>query len=218
MSRSSIPKSFCWTRFGTEAGESIEQILSRKEVERQKNGGVFLWGIGNALGPSIRELIKCSASPEVLFSPIMSKPRIDDVSPPSVALWRKGRDLNGNVVDLPEGSKVTSRMPLNGSKVRHHALVCFSSSPLSLSSTSQELPLARLQNLLTGRKIGASQVTAVVEMCGQDLSASSIRYPISIRASLVAPYFIDLLEPVFYSGARPDSFGCCEGHLPGFFA
>jgi hypothetical protein len=25
---------FCWTRFGTEAGEPIEQILERKEDER----------------------------------------------------------------------------------------------------------------------------------------------------------------------------------------
>ena len=50
-----LPTIFCWTRFGGEAGEPIEQILFRKEQERLANGGVFLWGIGNAVGPSIYE-------------------------------------------------------------------------------------------------------------------------------------------------------------------
>src|ERR1700728_56037 len=35
-----IPDRFCWTRFGTEAGESIEHILNRKEEERLANGGI----------------------------------------------------------------------------------------------------------------------------------------------------------------------------------
>lgn len=215
MSRSSIPESFCWTRFGTEAGESIQDILMRKEIERQRNGGVFLWGIGNALAPSIRELVRTSELPEVLFSPIVSKPRVEDISPQSVAHWRKGRDLCGNVVDLPIGSKVTSRMPLNGTKSRHHALVCFSSSPLVIRSDGEKLPFAKLQNLLTGKQIGASQVTAVVGMSHQRLNSSSLQYPISIRASLVFPYFIDLLEPVLYPGnpERANSYG---EYLKGF--
>src|SRR5689334_16901759 len=35
-----LPLLFCWTRFGTEAGEPIEAILERKEREREATGGV----------------------------------------------------------------------------------------------------------------------------------------------------------------------------------
>ena len=51
-----LPRFFCWTRFGTEAGQPIEQILERKEQERIVNNGLFLWGIGNSLTPSMIEL------------------------------------------------------------------------------------------------------------------------------------------------------------------
>jgi hypothetical protein len=59
-----IPRDFCWTRFGTEAGEPIEQILERKEAERIATGGVFFWGIGNAVGRSISELVRRTDEPE----------------------------------------------------------------------------------------------------------------------------------------------------------
>ena len=67
-----LPEYFCWTRFGTEAAEPIDSILGRKERERVANRGIFVWGIGNAIGPSIRELLRREAQPEVLFSPIKS--------------------------------------------------------------------------------------------------------------------------------------------------
>ena len=67
--------------FGTEAGEEIGQMLQRKEQERAANGGIFIWGIGNAVGPSIRELVRRGPKPEVLFSPIKSAPKQQDVLP-----------------------------------------------------------------------------------------------------------------------------------------
>ena len=91
----SLPKHFCWTRFGTEAGETIDRILERKESERQRNGGIFLWGIGNAIGPSMRELLRVERTPEVIFSPIRSNPKREDAQPSTVIAWRAGRDLDG---------------------------------------------------------------------------------------------------------------------------
>src|ERR1700761_2672202 len=92
-----VPQCFVWTKFGTEAGQSISDILLRKERERSANGGVFYWGIGNAVGPSILELLRKSDEPEVLFSPIKSTPRRDDVTPQRVVAWTAAAGLNGEL-------------------------------------------------------------------------------------------------------------------------
>lgn len=44
-----LPDYFVWTRYGTEGGEAAGSILARKEQERQRAGGLFLWGIGNSV-------------------------------------------------------------------------------------------------------------------------------------------------------------------------
>src|SRR5579883_2254032 len=100
VSSSPIPDLFCWTRYGMEAGESVDQILSRKELERQGNNGLFLWGIGNAIGPAIRELVKRCQSPEVLFSPIKSRPRPADASSENVVAWTNAEAVDGNPYQL----------------------------------------------------------------------------------------------------------------------
>src|SRR5258708_7434646 len=104
-----LPDYFCWTRFGTEAGQRIDHILARKERERVANGGLFIWGIGNAVGPSIGELTRRTTNPEVLFSPIKSEPKLLDVSPPAVVAWTAGEGLDGTPFLVPEHSIVTSR-------------------------------------------------------------------------------------------------------------
>src|SRR4051812_49335379 len=85
----SLPKRFCWTRFGVEAGQSVDHILLRKEQERRANSGVFFWGIGSAVGRSITELLRQTQLPEVLFSPIKSNPRAVDTTPATVVAWTK---------------------------------------------------------------------------------------------------------------------------------
>src|SRR4051812_40360539 len=90
-----LPQVFCWTRFGTEAGEPIEQILKRKEIERRHNEGVFYWGIGNSLAPSMAELLRRARRPEVLFSPIRSRPRPVDIAPDAVVRWHAAETLDG---------------------------------------------------------------------------------------------------------------------------
>jgi len=198
----SLPTAFCWTRFGTEAGEPIERIVERKEAERQANGGMFFWGIGNSIAPAIDELLRSVPAPEVLFSPIKSRPRKADVSPSAVVRWTGARDLRGEWFDLPAGAWITSRWD----RVRpraHYALVCGSLAPLRLSDDGR-LSFGSLRNLRSGAPLGASQVTAVVQRSDEQARVAG-EYTIALRAALVPPYFIRLQAPVpvVADGAAP---------------
>ena len=190
-----LPEWFCWTRFGTEAGQVVDEILRRKEEERIANAGVFFWGIGNAIGPSIRELLLRTAAPDVLFSPIKSVPRPQDVAPAAIVAWTSAETLTGERFLLPESSLVTSRYDLESPRERRYALVCSSTVPLRDSFCEDKINLSGVRNLITGRPVGSSQVTAVVQRaCPQSDLASN--YDILIRAKLVCPYFIRLRAPL----------------------
>src|SRR5437868_7093625 len=188
-----LPNCFCWTRFGTEAGQAAHQILLRKEQERAANNGVFFWGIGNAIGPSMLELLRHTGSPEVIFSPIRSAPRRIDVRPSSIAAWTRARTLDGTEFALPKFSLITSRFdPLNPQS-RHYALVCYKDSQITLGAEKEKIQFGQLRNLVTGRPIGASQVTAVVHRSPAGFPKAL--YEISFRAQLAPPYFIYLKAP-----------------------
>ncbi len=191
----SIPECFCWTRFGTEAGQTIEQIFTRKEMERKANDGLFFWGIGNALRPSMLELIQQTESPEVIFSPVRGAPRPQDSKPDAVVSWTKADGLFGDNYDLPKGSLITSRLDIENPRSQHYALVCHSESPIGLSMADESIEYGQLRNLVSGRKVGASQVTSVVRVdhaVDVDLPKS---YKVSFRAKLVFPYLIALHSP-----------------------
>lgn len=189
-----LPKIFCWTRFGTEAGEPIERILDRKEAERRANGGVFLWGIGNSVAPGIAELIRRSDRPEVLFSPIKSRPRSADVNPVNVASWTVGETLAGSQFELPRTMSILSRCSDQARCAPHYALICSLDKPLVLSDLGR-LAFRALRNVVSGNPLGASQVTAVVRQIDMR-DGDSGDYTVAMRAQLVAPYFIRLREPV----------------------
>lgn len=189
-----IPNYFCWTRFGTEAGETIESILARKEQERINNGGMFLWGIGNALTPSIRKLIMLEENPEVLFSPMKSKAKAIDVAPSKTVRWSAGLTIDGFKYVLPKHSAVTSRY--SGGKNSHYALVCQSEHKLEFIKKPDIISMSNIKNILTGNKVGASQVTAVVEHTKNADLTSNTSYSVALRAKLVYPYFIKLVEPL----------------------
>lgn len=188
-----LPSIFCWTRFGTEAGEPIERILERKDLERHANGNVFYWGVGNSVAPGITELIRQSNRPEVLFSPIRSRPRAVDARPASVLAWRVGETLRGERFELPPTVLVTSRGEAS-SALPHYALVCWSESPLVPGNFGQ-LSFAALRNLLSGKRVGASQVTAIVKNHGHQ-ATGGLQYRVSLRTSLVPPFFVRLREPI----------------------
>lgn len=190
-----LPDLFCWTRFGTEASEPVEQILFRKEQERLANGGIFLWGIGNAVGPSIRELTQRALRPEVVFSPIRSAPRLRDVSPPAIVAWTTAEALDGSHFAIPAHSLVTSRYDPTAPRSHHYALVCFSERPLIPLRSEGKIGFTQLRNLRTGRPVGASQVTAVVRRLERTTNETTM-YEIAIRAELIHPYFVRLRRAV----------------------
>jgi hypothetical protein len=196
-----LPLHFCWTRFGTEASEGIEAIIERKEAERQANNGQFFWGIGNAIGPSVRELVRREPSAQVLFSPIKSKPRAFDTSPPVVVRWQVGVGLDGERWQFPDTVRITSGLDPTKPVRPHYALVCFSSEPLRLIAGGGEITVQSLRNLVSGNPIGASQVTAVVRRNSEPeaVEKAVFKYPVALQAQLVAPYFVELCEPAVVS-------------------
>jgi hypothetical protein len=191
-----LPRLFCWTRFGTEAGEPIDEIFARKERERVMNGGLFLWGIGNAIWPSMRELLSLEVNPEAVFSPIRSAPRKDDIAPEMVVRWTAGRSMDGQRYEFPAGAVVTSRQNYNRRQTSHYALVCASAVALRVDTDGEPLVFARLRNLVTGRPVGASQVTAIVRQCDDDCGANGVRYRAALRVQLVFPYLVQLIDSV----------------------
>lgn len=187
-----LPDAFVWTRFGTEAGQSIEDIIARKERERQQNNGVFLWGIGNSIGPSLSSLLKSHSIPVVAFSPIKSKPRAVDVEPGQVVIWRRATTTNGEHYNLPAGSMVTSRYVLGRNK--HFALVCRSDRSLSIETGYEALDINSLVNAKSGTKVGFSQVTAVVKKL-EEPSTVEREYSVAMCCQLEHPFVITLQEP-----------------------
>lgn len=190
-----IPRYFCWTRFGTEAAQSVQQIFARKEKERVDGNGIFLWGIGNPVGPSITKLVRVCDNPKVFFSSIKSPPRSQDVSPPAVAVWASARTLDGRPFEVPERAVVTSRYDPDVPKRAHYALVCYSERPLDLSPTGDQIWFGALRNIITGRPVGPSQVTAVVEHHERHEHGSCALYDVAAEAQLVPPYFVRLEDP-----------------------
>src|SRR5258706_16407972 len=137
-----LPELFCWTRFGTEAGQSVEQIFARKEQERAANAGTFFWGIGNAIGPSMLELLRRTDSPEAVFSPIQSRPRREDARPTSVVAGTQAHTLWGDEYRLPGQSLITSRFDLVKPRAKHYALVYYSENRIENGLPHEQIPFA----------------------------------------------------------------------------
>ena len=155
---------------------------------------MFLWGVGNAIGPGVRALLNWCSSPEVLFSPIRSAPKAIDVKPSVVVAWTVGERLDGATYQLPEHSLVLSRYDASSPRHYHYALVCTADQPITVDESGPTLMFNGLFNLLSGRPIGASQVTAIVER--KPVMTAGHEYSVAFRARLTWPYFIRLLEPI----------------------
>lgn len=122
---SRLTRIICWSRMQTEAGQPLHQIVRRKELERQANGGVFVWGVGNPPAKAVRQLALSGDPIDAVFSVMKSRPKSVDVAPEAVFLWRGYIDQDGRHCRLPEGSIVTSRSNTQvGTKSAHYALVC----------------------------------------------------------------------------------------------
>lgn len=197
-----LPRQFCWTRYGTEAGQTIGEIFARKERERQAARGVFLWGIGNSVRPGICELLRHDSAPAVAFSPMRSPPAKLDAEPESVVRWRRATTLDGTPWAMPDSALVLSRgTSSTRRKQQHYALVCYSDDPITTSSPADplrsepgQIQFEELVNLVSGNPIGHSQVTAVVKRSRRAVSGGTL-YSVGLWARLVYPYFVTLTDP-----------------------
>ena len=196
LASAGLPEVFCWTKFGAEAGEQPLSIFKRKELERRRNGGVFLWGIGQSIGPSLSELLCATPAPEVLFSPMRTASAARDTSPTQVVLWRHAIGYDGHQFRIPEYSLVTSRMDPVRPRPGHYALVCEAEGPIiEPRGKSRCLALEALRNLRSGTALGASQVTAIVRRIPANAPAHT-EYPVVARARLVYPYLVRLTQAI----------------------
>ena len=184
-----IPRHFCWTKFSSEAGENAESILRRKEAERRANEGLFLWGIGNSIRPSLLSLLELTSDPIVVFTPMLSLPAEHDRQPDSVGVWMEATGLDGMPFPIPAGTTVTSGIRSSGARNCHYALVCQRDTPLIGDSVGW-LDDEDVRNLRTGSRVGSSQVTSVVEHLGSGDSRK--RYAVAFTARLVAPFQVVL--------------------------
>lgn len=198
-----LPDYFVWTRYGTESGEAVGSILARKEQERQAAGGIFLWGIGNSVAPSVRKLLAClkGRDPCVVFSPMLAAPRAVDVAPAKVFAWQSARGIDEQEWEMPAGTLVTSRGGAAGiSKSRHYALVCRRSEALRVNDSGDRFAIADLANFASGNPVGHSQVTAVVHRTGRSTDGP---YVAAVVATLAYPYVVELSDPVVLDPTKP---------------
>ncbi|MFQ6757076.1 MAG: hypothetical protein D9V46_01600 [Deltaproteobacteria bacterium] len=194
-----IPDFFCWTKMGVEAGQSLQAIVRRKELERQLGGGSFVWGIGNSLGSSLHEFGKANGEIPLLFSPIQSKPRAVDTNPGKLILWLDYFDNLGKIRPLPKHTLVTSR-GLDGapeSKKRHYALFCHSETSL-LEELNLVVDFHQLQNANSLKPLGFSQITAFVRHVSNISRETEARriYDVPFRANLINPFCVRLTNGV----------------------
>jgi hypothetical protein len=182
---------FVWTKMGVESGETLEQIVRRKEAERVKGNGQFWWGIGNSLGSAVRDAARTQGGRlPVLFSVMLGRPRAADSAPEMTWRWTSWEDEGGRSQAIPLHAKVISRG--TGAKDRHYALVCHSDVPLALARGGVRFDPARYRTL-SGKVPGSSQVTALLR--GNPDSHESGPYEICFRAVLVEPWAVKLVHP-----------------------
>lgn len=190
-----IPDIFCWTKMGTEAGQSLTAIIRRKELERSAGGGTFAWGIGNSLGGAaeLAKQMSQSGDVDVLFTPMKSAPKAIDAAPSQLLLWIFYQNRSGDLTPLPEHMLVTSRG--GADKRTHYALLCQSDGPLEEQCNYGAFDSSGVRNLASMNPVGASQVTSVVRYDGAITSADKA-YRVAFKAKLHAEGFVKLAEPI----------------------
>lgn len=190
-----IEEYVCWSRMQAEAGQGLEAIVDRKEVERQAGCGLFFWGVGNPPALIAKALARANIPVRAVFSIMRSRPKSIDVAPTRTFGWRRYIDARGVVQSLPAHILVTSRADSpSGPKRSHYALMCRSDEPLALLRGQRFDPDAYRNAGGTGARVGASQVTAMLRRVGEE--SSETHYEENLTAWLTGGYWVRLVDPV----------------------
>ena len=188
----------CWSRIQAEAGQSIEQIIARKERERLAGDGMFYWGVGNPPAVAIRCLARVGCAVTVVFSLMKSRPRANDLFPDRIAVWRRYIDIDGVEQAFPEHVLVTSQVKASTRPRNvHYALVCRSEAPLRLQRGILFNHGAYRNISVRNGRVAPSQVTALLEATGEPAAHGG--YEENLRARLVGGYWVRLTDAIVWS-------------------
>ncbi|AOJ16416.1 hypothetical protein [Burkholderia vietnamiensis] len=196
MTLKHLPPTFCWTKIGTESGEELPTVVLRKEWERRLGGGRFLWGINQPLGSSAQVAAHRTGSLLALFSPVASRVRPGERKRADALLWNAWIDASGQVRPLPPHTFIASRarLPSGRRREQHYALVCASSTALTVGTQLRVFP-EHLRSVSTGKPLGVAQGAAVVDCVGRAKEQTGRSYPLALSVELEAPYFVRLAQP-----------------------
>jgi hypothetical protein len=196
-----------------EAGQALDAIIARKELERSAGEGLFFWGVGNAPAVATKVLATAKHPVDVVFSVMKTRPKAVDVDPPRILLWRKYVDANMRERPLPSHVLVTSRDSSEPGRKKHHfALMCYSTRPLRLKKGIPFDPSAFRNVGGTQAPVGASQVTALLRKTGE--FSDSPDYEANLTASLVESYWVRLTDPILVSKEHISKLSHLAMHQP----
>jgi hypothetical protein len=174
----------------SEAGQGLNEIVARKEVERFSGNGLFFWGVGNPPSKALADLVRINYCLPVYFSIMKSKPKPQDSAPRRVLAWRQYMDVFGIVRNIPRHVLVTSKA---NSRNYHYALVCMSRDSLVIGDKGYFNPADWRNTSASNGSVGSSQVTALLRRVD---SSSRGDYQIALEATLVGDYWVKLINPV----------------------
>lgn len=184
-----------------EAGQQLEEIIARKELERRAGDGCFLWGVGNPPALISNVLARAKVPVRAIFSIMKSRPKGVDLAPKRTVAWRSYIDAHGTIRPLPSYALVTSRGDSrSGVKRMHFALMCRSDEPLAIRRGVPFDPAAFRNAGGTGAPVGASQVTALLRRVHEDSAVPD--YEANIAAWLAASYWVRLTDPIEMDAPR----------------
>ena len=199
----------CLTKFGPESGETAEEILARKDLERRSGVGghknEFWWGVGErGTAQSTQTLISQHGGNTVLFSAIKDQKPPNKGSATDALVWRKYRMLGGDILqDIPKHVLITSAAVTKGgtTRTKHFALVCNSSFPLKMGGRVFRFSNAHYKNFSKDGKVGKSATgkrttAALVRWTGSPISGAECDSVIDFYADFCTPYCVELFDPV----------------------
>jgi hypothetical protein len=204
----------CLTKFGPESGETAEEIVARKDLERQSGVGAhkneFWWGVGEkGTAQSVQTLITQHGGSIVLFSAMKDQNPPNKGSATDVLVWRKYRMLGGEILqDIPKHVFVTTAaMTKRGTiRTKDFALVCKSNAPLRIAARVFRFSNAHYKNLGKDGKIGKSATgkrttAALIRWTSPPITGAECDSLIDFSADLCTPYCVELLDPTRISPA-----------------
>jgi hypothetical protein len=204
----------CLTKFGPESGETAEEILARKDLERRSgvcaHKNEFWWGVGErGTAQSIQALISQHGGNVVLFSAIKNQKPPNSGSATDALVWRKYRLLAGDIPQvIPKHVLITSAAVAKGGTIRtrHFALVCNSGVPLKMGGRAFRFSNRHYKNLSKDGKLGKSArgqrtTTALVRWTSSPISGAECDSLIDFSADLCTPYCVELFDPMRISAS-----------------